>query len=50
MTAGEETINAELIASQGKAQAINGYYQPNADLTSKAMRPSATLNAIIDAI
>lgn len=47
MTANEAKINEELIASQGKAQEIKGYYQPDFDLTSKAMRPSATLNAIV---
>ncbi|RLZ08321.1 NADP-dependent isocitrate dehydrogenase [Faecalibacter macacae] len=50
MTAGEEAINAELIGSQGKAQEIQGYYQPDFAATSAAMRPSATLNAIVDAI
>jgi len=47
MTANEAKINEELIASQGKAQEIKGYYQPNFELTSKAMRPSATLNTIV---
>ncbi|KAA5536028.1 NADP-dependent isocitrate dehydrogenase [Paenimyroides baculatum] len=47
MTANEAKINEELIASQGKAQEIKGYYHPDFDLTSKAMRPSATLNAIV---
>lgn len=47
MIANEAKINEELIASQGKAQEIKGYYQPDFDLTSKAMRPSATLNAIV---
>ncbi len=47
MTANEGKINEELIGSQGKAQEIKGYYQPDFDLTSKAMRPSATLNAIV---
>ncbi|MBS7334358.1 MAG: NADP-dependent isocitrate dehydrogenase [Weeksellaceae bacterium] len=50
MTAQEETINAELIGSQGTAQEIKGYYQPDFAATSAAMRPSATLNAIVDAI
>jgi isocitrate dehydrogenase len=40
-------INAELIATQGKTQDIGGYYQPNPELTSKAMRPSATFNSIL---
>jgi isocitrate dehydrogenase len=43
----EETINAELIGAQGKPQEIGGYYQPNPELTSKAMRPSATFNSIL---
>lgn len=47
LTANEAKINEELIASQGKAQEIKGYYHPNFDLTSKAMRPSETLNAIV---
>ena len=50
MTAGEETIVAELIGAQGTAQEIKGYYQPDYAATSAAMRPSATLNAIVDAI
>ena len=47
---GEDAINAELLAAQGSAVDIGGYYQPNRELASDAMRPSATLNAIIDAI
>ena len=43
----EAKINAELIAAQGKPQDIGGYYQPNPDLTSKAMRPSETFNKIL---
>jgi isocitrate dehydrogenase len=39
----EATINSELIGTQGK-QEIGGYYQPNSELTSKTMRPSATFN------
>ena len=50
MTENEAKINEELIGAQGKAQEIGGYYQTNANATSKAMRPSATLNTIIDAI
>lgn len=48
MLAQEATINAELIGAQGKAQEIGGYYQPNALATSKAMRPSETLNTILN--
>jgi isocitrate dehydrogenase len=47
LTENEATINAELIGAQGKAQEIGGYYQPNPELTSKAMRPSQTLNTIL---
>jgi isocitrate dehydrogenase len=48
MTANEAKIDAELIDAQGKPQEIGGYYQPNEDLLNAAMRPSATLNAIIN--
>ncbi len=43
----EEKIVAELNAVQGKPAQIGGYYYPNPELTSKVMRPSATLNAAI---
>jgi isocitrate dehydrogenase len=43
----EEKINAELIGSQGKKQEIGGYYRPDFYLIEKAMRPSATLNAVL---
>ena len=46
----EAKINAELIAAQGKPQDIGGYFRPDFGKASKAMRPSATLNAIIDSI
>lgn len=46
----EAKINEELIGAQGKPQDIGGYYQPNPELTSKAMRPSTTFNAILDKI
>jgi isocitrate dehydrogenase len=46
----EAKINEELIGAQGKPQDIGGYFNPNPALTEKAMRPSATLNAIVDAI
>lgn len=50
MKANEATINEELIASQGSAKDIKGYYQPDFTATSAAMRPSATLNAIVETI
>jgi len=46
----ETKINEELIGAQGKPQDIGGYYMPDPVMTGKAMRPSATLNAIVDAI
>ena len=46
----EAKIVAELAAAQGKAIDIGGYYRPNADRVSKAMRPSATLNAAVAAL
>ena len=46
----EAKINEELIGAQGKPQDIGGYYQPDPVKTEKAMRPSPTLNAIVDAI
>jgi len=50
MIEAEAKINEELIAAQGKAQNIGGYYQSDVVNTAKAMRPSATLNNIIDTI
>ena len=46
----EATIVAELNAVQGKPVDIGGYYHADAELISKAMRPSATLNAAIAAL
>ena len=46
----EAKINEELIAAQGAAVDIGGYYDPDDAKASSAMRPSATLNAIIDAL
>jgi len=46
----EKKIDGELLAAQGKPQDVGGYYHPNDAKASKAMRPSATLNAIVDAI
>ena len=45
----EDRINAELLAVQGEPVNLGGYYAPEPDLTAGAMRPSETLNAIIDA-
>jgi isocitrate dehydrogenase len=46
----EAKIIEELLAIEGKPQDIGGYYHPNDELAQKAMRPSATLNTIIDNI
>ena len=43
----EDKINEELLAAQGKPVDVGGYYSPDPDLASKAMRPSMTLNAAL---
>ncbi|OGS71911.1 MAG: isocitrate dehydrogenase (NADP(+)) [Gallionellales bacterium GWA2_60_142] len=50
LTDNESKINKELIAAQGKPVDMGGYYHPDSGKTSKAMRPSATLNAALNAI
>ncbi len=47
MTENEDKIVAELVAGHGKEIDMGGYYLPNDNLVSSAMRPSATLNSII---
>ncbi len=47
MKSNESKINEELTAVQGSPVEIQGYYLPNEELTSKAMRPSVTLNAVL---
>jgi isocitrate dehydrogenase len=44
----EAAINSELLAAQGKPVDMGGYYYPDLAKTSNAMRPSPTLNAILD--
>jgi isocitrate dehydrogenase len=46
----EAKITEELLAVQGEPVDIGGYYLPNPQMAAKAMRPSATFNAIIDAL
>ncbi|MCH7566447.1 MAG: NADP-dependent isocitrate dehydrogenase [Nitrospirae bacterium] len=46
----EAKIAAELLSAQGKPVDMGGYYHPDTEKTTKAMRPSPTLNAIVDAI
>ncbi len=50
LTTNEGKIVAELNGVQGRAADIGGYYQPDAMLVAKVMRPSAVLNAVIAAI
>ena len=50
LAAGEKKISEELLAAQGKPVDLDGYFRPDAELTGKAMRPSATLNAAIDSL
>jgi len=46
----EGKIVEEMLAAQGEAMDIGGYYRPDDDKCAAAMRPSATLNGIIDAM
>jgi isocitrate dehydrogenase len=46
----EQTIVAELNGVQGRPVDIGGYYHPDTAMIATAMRPSATLNAVIDAL
>ncbi len=48
LAANEEKIVAELNGAQGVAGDLGGYYAPDAEKASNLMRPSATLNAIIN--
>jgi len=50
LTESEGKIVEELVAVQGKAVEIGGYYRPNEQLVEQAMRPSATLNQAIDSL
>lgn len=50
LVANESSIVEELNDVQGVAMDIGGYYQPAENLAFAAMRPSATLNGIIDSI
>ena len=50
MQENEAKINEEPIGAQEKPQDVGGYYHPDSDKAYAAMRPSATLNAIVDGI
>jgi isocitrate dehydrogenase len=48
LAANEDAIATELIDVQGTPMDVGGYYQPDPALAAKAMRPSATFNAILE--
>jgi isocitrate dehydrogenase len=50
LVSNEDAIVAELLAVQGSPAEIGGYYRPDTALVAGIMRPSQTLNAIIDGI
>jgi isocitrate dehydrogenase len=50
LTENEDKIIGELNGAQGKAVDIHGYYHPDIALLGKAMRPSATFNAVVDGL
>lgn len=50
LAANEQKIVDELLAVQGSAVEIGGYYRPDAELVAGVMRPSQTFNEVIDAL
>jgi isocitrate dehydrogenase len=50
MAENEEKIVNELNGAQGSPVDIGGYYKPDEEKTSAAMRPSKTLNDILKTI
>ena len=50
MNENEDTIVDELNGAQGDAMDLAGYYMPDDALAAKAMRPSSTLNSIIESL
>ncbi|MES1189601.1 MAG: NADP-dependent isocitrate dehydrogenase [Steroidobacter sp.] len=50
LTANEKKIDGELIGAQGKPVDVGGYYHPSPEKCSAAMRPSATLNAVLGSL
>ncbi|WP_124109253.1 NADP-dependent isocitrate dehydrogenase [Kocuria rhizophila] len=50
LRANEDTINAELLGVQGSPADLGGYYWPKPELVAGVMRPSATLNRIMDSL
>jgi len=50
LTDNEQTIVGELNSVQEQPADLGGYYRPDRELASKVMRPSSTLNAVIDSL
>ena len=50
LASNEAKINGELLGAQGKPVDMGGYYHPDFEKTSRAMRPSPTLNAALAAL
>jgi isocitrate dehydrogenase len=50
LTENEEKITQQLLAAQGTPVELGGYYKPDIDLATKAMRPSVTFNSTIESL
>ncbi|MDY3048465.1 MAG: NADP-dependent isocitrate dehydrogenase, partial [Rothia sp. (in: high G+C Gram-positive bacteria)] len=50
LAANEEKIVAELLDAQGSPADLGGYYKPEDAKASAVMRPSATLNEVVDGL
>ncbi|ASN51358.1 NADP-dependent isocitrate dehydrogenase [Sinomonas sp. R1AF57] len=50
LTSNEEAIVSELLAVQGSSVDLGGYYHPDEAKVSSVMRPSATLNGVVDGL
>jgi isocitrate dehydrogenase len=50
LSANEQKIVEELVACQGNPVDMGGYFQPDEEKVEKLMRPSATLNALLDTV
>jgi isocitrate dehydrogenase len=50
LSANESRINAELLGAQGRPVDLGGYYQPDPAKVARAMRPSPTLNGVIESL
>ncbi|MFZ5758508.1 MAG: NADP-dependent isocitrate dehydrogenase [Thermodesulfobacteriota bacterium] len=50
LSGNEDKIIAELNSAQGSPVDIGGYYRPDTEKTTRAMRPSAIFNAIVDTL